>query len=52
MAARPIRGDFFGYHAQSWTTANGRRQLTIALTPWGPGRPKAAIEALLHTVFG
>jgi D-alanyl-D-alanine carboxypeptidase len=30
-------GDFFGYQAASWTTDDGRRQITIAANPWGGG---------------
>jgi D-alanyl-D-alanine carboxypeptidase len=45
------RGDIFGYYAESWTTENGRRQLTVAATPWGDVDPKVPITDLVETVF-
>jgi D-alanyl-D-alanine carboxypeptidase len=45
------RGDIFGYYAESWTTEDGRRQLTVAATPWGDVDPKVPITDLVETVF-
>jgi D-alanyl-D-alanine carboxypeptidase len=45
------RGETFGYYAESWTAENDGRQLTVAATPWGTGKPKALIAALVQTVF-
>ncbi len=44
-------GDTFGYQAASWTTEDGRRQLTVAYSPWGPNDPKPYTERLLTTAF-
>jgi D-alanyl-D-alanine carboxypeptidase len=46
------RGDIFGYYAESWTTENGGRQLTVAATPWGDIDPKVPITDLVEAVFG
>jgi D-alanyl-D-alanine carboxypeptidase len=45
-------GDFFGYQTASWTTADGRRQLTVAYNPWGSSDPKPLTERLLAVAFG
>ncbi len=45
------RGEIFGYYAESWTTGNGGRQLTVAATPWGRIDPKVPIADLVETVF-
>ena len=45
------RGDIFGYYAESWTTEDGGRQLTVAATPWGDVDPKVPISDLVDTVF-
>jgi D-alanyl-D-alanine carboxypeptidase len=44
-------GDIFGYQAASWTTADGRRQLTISCNPWGTGDLKPLTERLLAVAF-
>ena len=42
------RGDIFGYYAESWTTEDGGRQLTVAATPWGDVDPKILIADLVE----
>ncbi|TCO41521.1 D-alanyl-D-alanine carboxypeptidase [Kribbella antiqua] len=44
-------GDIFGYQAASWTTADGQRQLTVSLSPWGESDPEPYVEQLLATAF-
>jgi D-alanyl-D-alanine carboxypeptidase len=44
-------GDIFGYQASSWTTEDGRRQLTIAANPWGTGNLNTLTDNLLTTAF-
>ncbi|MEU4606684.1 serine hydrolase domain-containing protein [Kribbella sp. NPDC023972] len=44
-------GDIFGYQAASWTTEDGRRQLTAAWSPWGESDPQPYLENLLATAF-
>lgn len=44
-------GDIFGYQASSWTTEDGGRQLTVAVTPWGTGDLDALLDNLLATAF-
>jgi D-alanyl-D-alanine carboxypeptidase len=46
------RGDIFGYYAESWTTEDGERQLTVAATPWGDIDPKVPITDLVEAAFG
>ncbi|MEV0896083.1 serine hydrolase domain-containing protein [Actinoplanes sp. NPDC049802] len=46
------RGDFFGYAAESWTTGDGRRQLTVAYTPSADLRPADVTGPLVTAVFG
>jgi D-alanyl-D-alanine carboxypeptidase len=41
-------GDIFGYQAASWTTEDGRRQLAVALNPWGNSDPKRRTHGLPH----
>ncbi|TCC29106.1 serine hydrolase domain-containing protein [Kribbella speibonae] len=43
-------GDIFGYQTASWTTEDGRRQLTVAYNPWG-GDLKPFTEQLLAVAF-
>lgn len=44
-------GDIFGYQAASWSTEDGRRQLTVSYNPWGSGDPESFIERLLAVAF-
>lgn len=44
-------GDFFGYQAASWTTEDGRSQLTVACNPWGSSDLKPFTERLLAVAF-
>lgn len=44
-------GDFFGYQAASWSTEDGRRQLTVSYNPWGSGDLKPFTERLLAVAF-
>ncbi|MGX6600922.1 serine hydrolase domain-containing protein [Micromonosporaceae bacterium Da 78-11] len=44
-------GDIFGYEAASWSTADGRRRLTVSFNPWGAGDTTPVIEKLLATAF-
>jgi D-alanyl-D-alanine carboxypeptidase len=45
------RGDIFGYYAESWTTGDGRRQCTVAATPYLDTKPKPAVTVLLRAAF-
>jgi D-alanyl-D-alanine carboxypeptidase len=44
-------GDIFGYQAAAWTTENGRRQLTVAVNPWGAGDLGTLTDNLLAAAF-
>lgn len=44
-------GDALGYSTWSFATADLRRQVTVSITPWGPGKPKDRVTALLNRVF-
>jgi D-alanyl-D-alanine carboxypeptidase len=45
------RGDFLdAYYTESWSSQDGRRQVTVATTPWGDS-PKNGIRAFLAAAF-
>jgi D-alanyl-D-alanine carboxypeptidase len=44
-------GDIFGYQAAAWTTEDRRRQLTVAVNPWGTGDLGTLTDNLLATAF-
>ena len=44
-------GDIFGYQTSCWTTEDGRRQLTVAATPWGTGDLDELLNTLVTTAF-
>jgi D-alanyl-D-alanine carboxypeptidase len=44
-------GDIFGYQAASWSTEDGRRQLTVSYNPWGSSNLKPFTERLLAIAF-
>jgi hypothetical protein len=44
-------GDIFGYQTLCWTTEDGRRQLTVAATPWGAGNLDELLDTLVTTAF-
>jgi D-alanyl-D-alanine carboxypeptidase len=44
-------GDIFGYQTLSWTTDDGRHQLTVAATPWGTGDLDGLFDTLITSAF-
>jgi D-alanyl-D-alanine carboxypeptidase len=44
-------GGFFGYETFSMGTADGRRQLTISINPWGEGNAGPALNGLIEAAF-
>jgi D-alanyl-D-alanine carboxypeptidase len=44
-------GGIFGYYTYSFSTADGRRQLTLSTNPWGDGDLGAALPDLLTAAF-
>lgn len=45
-------GGIFGYETVAMGTADGRRQLTLSVNPWGAGDPDTALFHLLDVAFG
>ncbi len=46
------KGDIFGYWAASWSTGDGSRQLSVAVTPGGDTDPDDHLDGLLAVAFG
>ncbi|GIJ48787.1 serine hydrolase [Virgisporangium aliadipatigenens] len=44
-------GGIFGYVTYSFSTADGRRQLSLSANPWGDGDPGSALLDLLTAAF-